>query len=126
MTKVISFLSACKKLKRDPKKLPVVKGLPKIHAEAIIAQYKLWTIADAIRDGWKPDYSNTDQWKWYAYFYFESAKTKQGRPTLVFGCAAYWNRASYVGSRLCFETRAQAEYFGKKFIKLHQQVHRMD
>jgi hypothetical protein len=126
MKKVSSFLDACKRLKIDPKKLPVVKHLPKLHAEALIAQYQLWVIAQAIRGKWVPDYNNGGQYKYYAVFYFEPSKKKGGLPTLVFDHVDDWYSYSYVGSRLCFETREDAEYFGKKFIKLHQKVHRID
>ncbi len=125
MRKILSFLTACKLLKVDSKKLPIVKHLPKQHAQAVVAQYQLWTIADAIRGKWKPDCNNYDQKKYYAVFYFEKAKSKNGRSKLVFFSVHGWASASIVGSRLCFEKREQAEYFGKKFIRLHEKVHRM-
>lgn len=126
MSKVTSFLAACKLLKKNPEELPVVKHLDKLHAEALVAQFQLWTIADAIRDGWVPDYNNTDQQKWYAVFYFIPSKKKGGEPRLAFNRVNYWHRSSDVGSRLCFEKSEDAEYFGKKFIKLHEKVHRID
>ncbi len=125
MKKVTSFLTACKLLNRDPKKLPIVKHLPKLHALATVTQFQLWTIADAIRGEWVPDYNNEDQEKYFAVFYFKPAAKKGGRPRLVFVSVSRWRRHSDVGSRLCFETREQAEYFGKKFIKLHEIVHRI-
>lgn len=125
MKKVTSFLAACKRLKIKAT-IPNVKGLLKVHAEAIIAQYQLWIIAQAIRGKWTPDYNNVNQDKYYAYFYFEPAKTAKGRPRLVFRRVDLWRQFSFVGSRLCFQTREDAEYFGKKFIKLHEKVHRID
>lgn len=126
MQNVASFLTACKLLKRDPKKLPIVKHLPKNHAAAIVAQYQLWTIADAIRNGWVPDYNDGNQLKYYPVFCFKSSKAKNVKPNLSFYDVNVWFQYSRVGSRLCFQTAADAEYFGKKFIKLHQLVHRID
>lgn len=126
MRKITSFLVACKLLKRDPKKLPIVKHLPKLHAAATLAEYQRWTIADAIRAKWVPDYNDDNQPKYFPVFYFKPAAKRGGRPTLVFHYVDSWLSTSYVGSRLCFENYADAEYFGKKFIKLHEKVHRID
>lgn len=42
-----------------------------------IARRKLETIAAALNEGWKPDWNNTDQYKYYPYFYIqENAKGK--------------------------------------------------
>lgn len=39
-----------------------------------IARRKLETIAAALNEGWKPDWNNTDQYKYYPYFYIQEKR----------------------------------------------------
>lgn len=92
-------------------------GIPDKHAKAMVAMYKLITIAEAWNkaDNFVPDFNNRDQYKWFPYFLynyntagFESAGTG--------GTASYAHAT--IGSRFCFSTRERAEQFGKQFIDL--------
>jgi hypothetical protein len=113
--KITSFEAACKKLRLDPKKvLPKVSGMPKRHQEAIIAHSKLVIIAEALNDGWKPDWKNGQWDKWYPWFDFSS-----GSGLSYYGYD-FRDSHSHVGSRLCFKSREVAEYAGKKFLKLYK------
>lgn len=60
-----------------------------------IARRKLETIAAALNEGWKPDWNNTDQYKYYPYFYIQENAKGKGSAGLscastslgyVFGC----------------------------------------
>lgn len=115
MKKIKSFEGACKALKLNPKKLPVVSGIPKKHRDAIIAHFKLVIIAEALNEGWKPNWDDSNEYKYYPYFDMQ--------PGFGFGYTYYgnWYASSYVGSRLCFKTREIAEYAGRKFRKLYKQ-----
>lgn len=89
-----------------------------------IARRKLETITEALNEGWKPDWNNTEQYKYYPYFYIrENAKAK-GNAGLAFADTA--NAASYtianVGSRLCFHDRDTARYAGNTFTELYEQI----
>lgn len=91
-------------------------GIPDKHAKAMVAMYKLITIAEAWNkaDNFVPDYDNTNQYKWFPWF--------QKRGTAGFVCA-FTNRTAsyanaYIGSQLCFKTDERAEQFGKQFIDL--------
>ncbi len=72
----------------------------------------LTIIAQALNEGWKPDWTNSGQYKWYPWF----RKSGSG---LSFGGAADWASYTYVGSRLCFKSRELAEYAGKQFIEIY-------
>lgn len=91
-------------------------GIPYKHAKAMVAMYKLITIAEAWNkaDNFVPDYDNTNQYKWFPWF--------QKRGSAGFVCATTYYTASsayaYFGSRLCFSTSERAEQFGKQFIDL--------
>ena len=109
-----SFPEACKKLKLNPAKvLPRITGMPKRHQAAIIAQAKLIIIAEAMNDGWKPDWNNSDEWKYYPWFWMNE-------PGFRFGGSYYTNTNAYAGtgSRLCFRTRELSDHAGKKFLSL--------
>lgn len=77
--KVKSFEDACKHLGLNPNDLPVVYMLPEKDRKSIIAFYKLTIIIRALNEGWEPDWSNWDKWKYYNWFYVE----KRRRPAFL-------------------------------------------
>lgn len=88
-----------------------------------IARRKLETIAAALNEGWKPDWNNTDQYKYYPYFYIqENAKgAYAGLSYASTHCAATYTSA-YFGSRLCFYASRLARYAGNQFTDLYEQI----
>lgn len=115
MAKIKTFEGACKALKLNPKTvLPVVKGMPKHHQDALIAHAKLVIIADALNEGWKPDWKNFNEWKYYPWFDLSSGSG------LAYYVYAFDCSTSGVGSRLCFKSPELAEYAGKQFKSLYQ------
>ena len=110
-----TFEDACKALNLNPEtSLPEVSMVPEKHRKAIIAHCKLFIIAEALNEGWKPDWSN-DERKYYPWFDMEeSVKQPAGSGLSVGGCV-YDFSASYVGSRLCFKTSELAKYAGTQF-----------
>lgn len=112
--KVDSFEAALEFLGRENN--ACMCGIPDKHAKAMVAMYKLITIAEAWNkaDNFVPDYDNTNQYKWFPWF------QKRGTAGFVFAytdCTASVASA-YFGSRLCFSTSERAEQFGKQFIDL--------
>jgi len=81
--------------------------------------FKLRYISNVIRGDWKPNWSDKNETKYYAYFRYDP-KTS----AFVFLVTGYvWTDSnSTVGSRLCFPSSEMAEYFGKQFIDLHNQI----
>lgn len=51
-----------------------------------IARRKLETIAAALNEGWKPDWNNTDQYKYYPYFYIQENAKGKGSAGLSYAC----------------------------------------
>lgn len=118
---VKTFEDACKALAIDPKALPQVSMLPAAQQKAIVAHYKLVIIAQALNDGWQPNWSDSSEYKYFPWFKVNAtAKTPSGSG-LSFGVCGTWITATDVGSRLCFKTRELAEYAGKKFKALYEQ-----
>lgn len=99
----------------------LVNELNPKHIEALIALNELFTIAQAWNkaDGFAPDFSNWNQYKWYPWFKYD--KDAAG---FVFANTNYspTNAYAYFGSRLCFKTRERAAQFGKQFADLYNKV----
>lgn len=111
--RVKSFEDACQVLGISTN-VPEVKGLPRKHQKAIIANYKLIVIAEALNEGWKPNWQDSDEYKYYPWF-------DMSNPAGV-GCSYTNTAASYTyatfGSRLCLKNRELAIYFGQTFTDL--------
>lgn len=111
--RVKSFEDACQVLGISTN-VPEVKGLPRKHQKAIIANYKLIVIAEALNEGWKPNWQDSDEYKYYPWF-------DMSNPAGV-GFSDTNHAASITfavfGSRLCLKNRELAIYFGQTFTDL--------
>lgn len=115
--KVKSFEDACQILGIETK-VPEVSLLPKNHQKAIIAHYKLVIIAEALNEGWKPNWDDDDEYKYYPWFDMEGSSSGSGFSS---GDCDYWHSDSFVGSRLCFKSRELAKYIGETFVELYKE-----
>lgn len=105
--RVKSFEDACRIVGVHPESEKFTVGSPDE-----IAYCKLKVIIEALNEGWKPDWNNTNEPKYYPWFYMN----KPG--FLLYFVYAYYDRSS-VGSRLCFQKREVAEYAVNQFIDLY-------
>lgn len=111
--RVKSFEDACQVLGISTN-VPEVKGLPRKHQKAIIANYKLIIIAEALNEGWKPNWQDSDEYKYYPWF-------DMSNPAGVGFSFTYFtasSTAANIGSRLCLKNRELAIYFGQTFTDL--------
>ena len=73
-------------------------------------------IAEALNEGWRPDWANSNEYKYWPWFVYNPAYAG-------FSCAAANGTAStttaHVGSRLCYKTRELATYAGRQFEGLY-------
>ena len=99
----------------------LVKDLNPRHLNALAALNKLFSIADAWNkaDGFVPDFSNANQYKYYPWFVYD--KDAAGFVCAITTCTASAATANF-GSRLCFKTANRARQFGEKFADLYNQV----
>jgi hypothetical protein len=81
----------------------------------VIAYKKLVIIIRAINQGWKPDWNNGSERKWWPWFKMSSGF---GFVNSDYG---YSVTNTAVGSRLCFETKEQSDYCATQFIDLYKQ-----
>jgi hypothetical protein len=110
-----SFEDACKKEGQDPSLLPDVSMIEKGMGKTLIATYKLFVIFMAINDGWKPNWNNSNEWKYFPWFRIQA---DAARPSgFVFSCSNYvgWVTSSDCGSRLCTDSSEKALYIAKQF-----------
>lgn len=116
-----TFDDACKALGLDPQTaVPVVSGMPEKHQKAIIAHAKLVIVAEALNEGWTPDWNNGQWDKYYPWFDFETPKGSWSRGFSFLGFA-FVRAFSFVGSRLCFKSGELAEYARTQFIELYRE-----
>ena len=89
--------------------------------EALMALNKLFTIAEAWNkeDGFLPDFSDTEQEKWFPLFRYNKSSNwfvfdkTVNSPNFAF---------LYFGSNFCFKTEKRAAQFGKQFEELFNKV----
>lgn len=118
--KIKSFEDACKHLGLNPNDLPVVDMLPEKDRKSIIAFYKLTIIIRALNEGWEPDWSNLDEWKYYNWFYVEKGEDQRSSG-FRYDATCYSDTCADAGSRLCFKNIELAKYAAEQFKELYRE-----
>lgn len=80
----------------------------------IVAFKKLCHIIRVINENWQPDWSNTNQRKWYPWFKLSSGFR------FSYSDFDYGRTNTTVGSRLCFESEEKSDYTATQFIDLYK------
>ena len=80
----------------------------------VINLRKIKTITEALNEGWKPDWNDSNQYKYYPWF-------KMSSGGFVFSVTTYDYSCAYAGnaSRLCYKSSDLAKYAGEQFTKLY-------
>lgn len=93
--------------------VPEFSDIPEDMRDYFKAQYKAVVIAEALNEGWKADWTNGNQEKWFPWFYVSSSG-------FAFHVTTYYCSppAAGDGSRLCFKTEALARYAGRQFLQV--------
>ena len=118
--KIKSFEDACKHLGINPNDLPAVDMLPEKDRKSITAFYKLTVIIRALNEGWEPDWSNWNEYKYYNWFYVEKGEDQRSSGFRYCG-TGYASAGTNAGSRLCFKNEELAEYAAKQFKELYRE-----
>jgi len=122
--KIKSFEDACKALGISTN-LPEVSALPVNQQKAIKAHYMLMIIAEALNEGWKPNWNDWNEYKYYPWFKMGNDGASPGVGFSYVGCGDA-DAVSDVGSRLCFKTSELAKYAGKQFEELYKDYYLID
>lgn len=118
--KIKSFEDACNHLGINPNDLPVVDMLPEKNRKSIIAYYKLTIIIRALNEGWEPNFSDWNEYKYYNWFYIEKYRDKRSSG---FRCndSGYTATNAAISSRLCFKNKELARYAAEQFKELYRE-----
>jgi hypothetical protein len=108
--RVKTFADACEVLDIDPD--DVVHSADDTDDQAY---KKLKVIVRALNEGWEPNYDESNQRKWYPWFYLNE-------PGFRLYVVIYSYSATIVGARLVYRTRALAEYAAKQFKTLYREM----
>lgn len=84
------------------------------HFEAL---YKIIVISEALNEGWKPNWDDSNEYKYYPYFIMSPSSFAFCDANYVYSLADAGS-----GSRLRFKTRELAEYAGKLFIDIWKEI----
>jgi hypothetical protein len=114
--RIKSWEDVCNFLSLDPKRcLPFDTELPYSSKDEISgnAYFKLCKIIEVLNEGWEPNWDNSNEPKYYPWFYMDS-KADSGFGLSYDDCAYDYSRTT-VGSRLCFKSSELAIYAAKQF-----------
>ena len=91
------------------------------HIEALIAINQLFNIAEAWNkaDGFVPDFSDCEQFKWIPCFKYDKDAAR-----FVYYVSSYTTEyaSAFFGPHFCFMTPERAEQFGRQFADLYNKV----
>jgi len=109
IVKIKSFEDACKTLQ-------ISSDIPTFPTETgAAAFYQLEIIARALNGNWKPDWNDSDQYKYYPWFGFRGGR-------FVFYVVICRCTSPTLGSRLCYKDEKTAEYAAETFIDLYEKM----
>jgi hypothetical protein len=115
--RVKSYEDACLVDNLQPVTIENFSFLAECDRESALAHHQMTIIARVLNEDWTPDWDNGNEYKYYPYFIW-------GGSGLGFSfCAGGCGRSGTdVGSRLVFKSRELAEYAGKQFITIYNQL----
>lgn len=114
---VKSYEDICKIDGVDP-----VQSLPYPNATdseeiAVNSFAKVIRINRVLNEGWKPDWNNDDEYKYYPWFDMETYEKDAGSGSgFSYGGCLCVDTFSFVGARLVYKSRELAEFAGKTFL----------
>jgi hypothetical protein len=112
-TTIKTIEDAFKKVGMDPQLRPDISMLPKKNGAFLITAFLLSIVFEAINDGWEPDYSNHNQYKYFPWPWVSSSG-------FVFALSHYYcdYASACVSFRLCTDTANKAKYVLTQFPDL--------
>ena len=82
-----------------------------------IARRMLEIIIEALNEGWKPDLSNHQEYKWYCYFGGSASGLGYS-----YSSASPTSASTLFGVRLCLKSKELADYTGEQFKDLYEEM----
>ena len=113
--KIASYEDACRVLNIQPINEEVFNIFPKEDQRSMLAYHKLTVITRALNNGWKPNWDDQNEWKYYPLFRYVNAGL-----SYAYTSNAATSTYARIGSRLCFPTSALAKYAAEHFADLYR------
>ena len=111
--RIKTFENACAELNINSSSVKIV-GLDDDTISSL-AYIKLVIIARALNEGWKPNWEDSNEKKWYPYFML------RGGFRFIDSTYDCDHSNTDVGARLCFKTEALAIYAGRQFANEYRE-----
>lgn len=115
--RVKTYADACAVLCIEPMNEDVFTKLGFTKDE--IAYRKLKTIAEALNEGWRPNWADSNEYKYFPWLVYNPSTAGFAYASTYFA-AAYAH--AHVGSRLCYKTRELATYAGRQFEGIYNDL----
>lgn len=112
--RVKTYADACAVLGIEPVNEDVLTKLGFTKDE--IAYRKLKTIAEALNEGWRPNWDDSDEYKYWPWFVYNPAYAGFAHAYTHYSASG---TTAHFGSRLCYKTRELAAYAGRTFEGLY-------
>ena len=114
--RIKTFEDACKELGIDASGKATVSTTESELSDdlkSIAAYTQLIIIVRALNEGWKPNWEDGNEKKWFPWFVYKSG--------FGFSYTDYdhWDTNTHVGSRLCFKTEELAKYAATQFESIY-------
>ena len=99
------------------KEVPDFSSFPEDMRKHFEALFKMVVIAEALNEGWKPDWDNYNEYKYYPWFDMSPS-------SFAFLGSHYVSEGAYAGSgsRLKLKSRELAEYCGGQFKDIWKDI----
>ena len=99
------------------KDIPDFSTFPEDMRKHFEAMFKMVVIVEALNEGWKPDWDNWDECKYYPWFDMSPS-------SFAFHDSRYDDSDAYAGSgsRLALKSEELADYCGKQFVELWKEM----
>jgi hypothetical protein len=118
--KIKTFEEACQALGLHPNNLPDVSMIPEKHRNALLCTYKLFIVAEALNEGWQPNWNDTDECKYYPWMEVNASEEQPSGFGLSYRGFDFGYDDTVVGSRLLYKSWELAKYAGIQFKELYE------
>lgn len=120
-TEITTVEAAFSKMKLDINVKPTIEGLPDRFSTVLDKVYQLIVVSESIREGYVPNYNNSDL-KYEPWFDLEEWEKNPSGFRFLDSSYARTSTLSVLGPLLSQETEEKSDFFGKTFESLFREV----
>lgn len=113
--RIKTFEDACQETGRPKDRN--FSNVPEDLREHFERMYEMIVIAEALNEGWMPNWDDSNELKWKPYF-----KMSPSSFAFCYSFYVYSDARAGSGSRLCFKTEALSNYAAKQFLDIWKRI----